>query len=73
MNTLFKSIIFGGVFITGVGLLFKAFNDIKNNVADDLNRFKPEPLKEEHQTEAQVESSTEIVNQKPKEQGVVDT
>lgn len=73
MNTLFKSIIFGGVFITGVGLLFKAFNDIKNNVADDLNRFKPEPLKEEHQTEAQVESSTEIVNQKPKGQGVVDT
>lgn len=73
MNTLFKSIIFGGVFITGVGLLLKAFNDIKNNVADDLNRFKPEPLKEEHQTEAQVESSTEIVNQKPKEQGVVDT
>lgn len=73
MNTLFKSVIWGGVIVTGVGLLFKAFNDMKKNVTDDVNRFKPEPLKEEHQTEAQSESSTEVVNQKPKEQGVVDT
>lgn len=73
MSTLFKSIICGGVIITGVGLLFKAFYDIKNNVVDDVNRFKLQPLKEEHQAEPQSESSTDVVKPKPQEQGVVDT